>query len=814
MTTLLHDLRLAYRTLSRQWVFTTATVAILAVAIAAGLVVHSIVSSVLFRPFSYRDPDSLVLIYARDLSPTASATAQRGAAGAHEIGLSIPDLADFRRTSKTLTGLVPITPFAANLTGIGDPIRVHGASVGADFFSVLGVTMAHGSGFVDTDDALRGDAAVVLTDGFWRRQLGGDPAAAERRLLLDGVSYRIAGVLPVTFESLTGEAHELYRAVRPPVASGQRGVRFWPAVARLNNANLTTARAELASIAATLAREYPTTNRNMGVAIYALNDLTPPQTRTALLFLLGAVLLVFVVTCANLANLRIADSAGRLRETAIKLTLGASSWRLLRQSIGEGLLIATAGCVGGSLMARWALDLVKAFAPAIPRLDRATIDASSILWITAAIVIVGLALAIAPWSQAIRAASDVQLNTRVIGDRRRTTVMNTIVVVQISAAVLLVGAAGLMLRSLQRLSQVDPGFRAADVLTFHVPLARAQFDRAQSAARFAAVRDRLANVPGVTATGAALQLPLSGLDVDLTQLQIEGVPAVAPEQEPAVRLHVITPGYFSAMGVPLREGRHLTDGDTAEAPGVVVINDAMARRLWPNQDPIGRRITQRLTFTPGENPERTVVGVVGNIKHFGLQFPDEPQMYIPHAQSPWPAMSFAVRASVAPERLVPSLRAAVEEVDPALPIDDVRLMTEVMAAATGEPRFRASLVTAYAAVSTMLAFLGLYAVLAHSVSQRTREIGVRMAVGATPGGIQWLVLAEAGRSAFLGGAIGFIALAVTVRLIEDLLFGVSRFEPAIVLGSIAMVGVCTAVACAMPARRAARIDPVVTLRGE
>ncbi len=814
MSAMLQELRLACRVLSRRWLFAVSTILILSVAIAAGIVVHSVVYAVLFRPYPFPDPDTVVLVYARDLSLTATAAAQRGSAGAHEIGLSLPDLDDLKRASTTLSGFVPMTPFAANLTGRGDPVRVHGASVGPDFFSVLGVAMALGSGFSEADDANGGHRAVVLTHAFWARHMGSDRNVVGGDLLLDGAAHRIAGILPETFESLTGEAHELFRAVRPPAASAQRAVRFWPAVARVKGVDIDAARAELDTLAADLARQYPETNRNIGTAVHTLRELTPDHLRTALLFLLGAVVLVIVVTCANLANLQIADSTGRLRETAIRVTLGASSWRLLRQAATEGMVLATAGGLGGTLMSFWALELMKGFAPALPRLDRAAVDARALAGAGIAVLLVGLALGLAPWSQAARSASEGQLGMRVIGDRRRSGAMNAIVIAQIAVAVLLVGAAGLMLRSLQRLSQVDPGFRAGDVLTFHIPLSSSQMIPQRSAARFSALRARLSSVPGVTAAGATLQLPLSGLDVDLTQLEVGGAPPAAPEHEPAVRLHVITPDYFVAMGVPLRRGRHLSDADAAGVPGVAVINEAMARRLWPNQDPIGRQVTQRLTFTPGEDPARTIVGIVGNVKHFGLHVADEPQMYVPHAQSPWPAMSFAVRSPVAVAQLVPSLRAGVAEVDPSLPMDDIRTMTEIVGSATGEPRFRTAIVTTYAAACTLMAFLGLYAVLAHSVSQRTREIGVRVAVGATPAEIQRMVLAEGGRAALAGVVIGFLALVGTVRLINALLFGVSLFEPAALLGSAAMCTACTAIACAVPAYRAARVDAVIALRGD
>ncbi len=812
MTSLLQELRLACRLLWRRPLFAVGTTAILALAIAAGIVVQSIVYAVLFRPHALAEPDAVVLVYARDMSPSANPLAERGSAGAQEIGLSIPDLVDLKHASTTLSGFAPISSFAANLTGRGDPIRVHGASVSADFFTVLGSVMALGAGFSEADDAVDGHRAVVLTHGLWTRLLGRDPAAIGEDLLLDGVAYRIAGILPDAFDSPTGEAHEFYRAAWPRAAAVDRGVRFWPAVARLKGVDVEAARAELDALSADLARQYPETNRNIGVAVHALNDLTPHHVRTALFALLAAMVLVLLVTCANLANLQIAHAISRSRETAIRVALGVSSWQLFRQWLAEGMLLAAAGGAGGALLSVWALEMVKAFAPALPRLDRASVDIEALLWSGLIVLLIGVGLGLAPWSQAARSARNVPLGTGVIGQRRKTGLMHAIVIAQIATAVLLIGASGLMLRSLQQLSRVDPGFRAANVLTFHTALSRAEMNSHVSAARVAALRARLSDVPGVVAVGATLQLPLSGLDVDLTQLEVVGATPVTREHEPSVRLHVITPAYLTTMGVPLLQGRDFTDADRSGTHGVAIVNEAMARRLWPNQPAIGKRVSQRLTLTPGEDPARTVVGVVGNIKHFGLQFADEPQMYVPHAQSPWPEMNVVVRSSVDVTRLIPSLRAAVADISPGTPMDRIRMMPDIVAAAMGEPRFRTGIVTTYAILCVVLAFLGLYAVLAHSVSQRTREIGLRLAIGATSGDILRMVLVEGARFAAVGSLAGSLALFGTAQLINALLFGVSVFEPVVLFGSGALCVLCTTFACAVPAYRAARIDPIIALR--
>ena len=470
--------------------------------------------------------------------------------------------------------------------------------------------------------------------------------------------------------------------------------------------------------------------------------------------------------------------------------------------------------VAGIFLSIWGLDVMKGAAPPMPGLDRAVIGVRAVVVCALATVVIGLALGLAPWSQIRWYASVGNGSSRVVGSKRRASLMHRVAVAQVGAAVLLAGAATLMLLSYQRLLRIDPGFRTDSTLTFHVPLAGGQSGLSQPAERFAAFQSELASVHGVKALGATLQLPLAGIDVDLTQLALAGAPSVSAEQEPAVRLHVVTPGYFRAIGARWIRGRDFTDADNARAPGTVIVNEAMAQRLWPNADPLGRRLTHRLTFTPGENPDRTVVGIVGNIKHFGLQFVDEPQMYIPHAQSPWPAMSFVVRSSVPPHALIPALRTALAKVDPTVPMDAIQTMENIVAASTREAQFRMMLVTIYAAGCVLLAFVGLYAVMAHSVSRRWRELGLRIAIGATRVDIVRMVLAEGGRVVLIGSAFGFAGLVVVARLVGSLLFDVSLFEPFVMIGAAGVCLASTVMACAIPAYRAARVDPAISLRAQ
>lgn len=811
---MLSDIRVACRTLARRAVFSVSTTLMLAVAIAGGLVVHALADAVLFRSYPFPQPERLVVIYARDQSPSANPGAQRGSAGAQEVGLSIPDLEDFRRLARTLSGFAAITPFGANFTGAHTPVRIRGASVSWNFFDVVGARMALGAGFSTGDNAMGGNRSVVLTHAFWSGQLGSDTAAVGRELLLNGLPYRIAGVLDPTFVSLTGEDYDLYRAATPPALTVDRATRFWPAIARLQGSDVDAARAELATIAADLARSYPDTNRNFSVAVHRLSDLTPRDVRLALLFLLAAVALQTTVTCANVANLQVVYAAARSDEVSIRVTLGASSWRLLRQSTIEGLVLAMVAGVAGLLLSTWGLDVLKRAAPPMPGLDSAVIGVRAVIVCAMATVAIGLALGLAPWSQIRWYASVGNGGGRVIGSKRRASLMHRVAVAQVGAAVLLAGAATLMLLSFQRLLRIDPGFRTDNILTFHVPLAGGQSGLSQPAERFAAFQSELASVHGVEALGATLQLPLAGVDVDLTQLAVAGAPSVPAEQEPAVRLHVVTPGYFRAIGARWIRGRDFTDADTARAPATVIVNEAMARRLWPHADPLGRRLTHRLTFTPGENSDRTVVGIVGNIKHFGLHFVDEPQMYIPHAQSPWPAMSFVVRSAVPPRMLIPALRTALARVDPTVPMDAVQTMEDIVAASTREAQFRTMLVTIYAAGCVLLAFVGLYAVMAHSVSRRLRELGLRIAIGATRVDIVRMVLAEGGRVVLIGSALGFAGLVVVAKLVGSLLFGVSLFEPFVILGTAVVCLASTVMACAIPAYRAARVDPAISLRAQ
>jgi putative ABC transport system permease protein len=416
---MLSDIRMACRTLARRRVFSASTSLMLAVAIAGVLVVDAVADAVLFRSYPFPQPDRLVVIYARDQSPSANPAAQRGAAGAQEVGLSIPDLDDFRRLSRTLSGFAAITPFGANLTGTHTPVRVRGASVSSNFFDVVGALMAFGAGFSISDNAIGGNRAVILTHAFWTRQLGGDAAAVGRDLLLNGLPHRIAGVLDPRFVPLTGDHYDVYRAATPAAATADRATRFWPAIARLHGSDPDAARAELNIMASDLARKYPDTNRNFGVAVHRLSDLTPRDVRLALLFQLAAVALLAIVTCANVANLQIAHAAARSSEVSIRITLGASRWRLMRQSAIEGLVLGMVAGVAGFLLSIWGLDVMKGVAPPMPRLDSAVIGGRAAMFCAMAAAGIGLILGFAPWSRMRRHASVGDGAARVVGSRRR-----------------------------------------------------------------------------------------------------------------------------------------------------------------------------------------------------------------------------------------------------------------------------------------------------------------------------------------------------------------------------------------------------------
>jgi predicted permease len=809
------NVRYGLRTMRNSPGITIVAVVTLALGIGANTALFSVVDVVLLRPLPFDKPDRLVVVFARNTAPSAAANVLRGSAGSVETGLSIADIADFREQSKTTSGLALSTGFGANLTELGEPQRIEGASVSPNFFSLLGVRPLLGRDFSPDEDALAGERSIILGYEFWQKHWRGDPAVVGRRVLLDQASYTIIGIAPSGFQTPHGEVRDLYRAVIPMALSSGRGRRFWSIVARMKADDVGLVRAELTTIAGRLASQYPATNRGFSVSVTPLKDLIPTRIRSGLIALMISVAILLLIACSNIANLLLVRAAGRQREIATRQALGASGPQLIRQFVTENLLIAMLGGALGLLVAFGAIRVLAGTASSeIPRLNQGRVDWRVLAFSAGVTLLSGLFFSLLPIVRALRKDwSQALLQSRSGGtDVKSHRLSNALVVVQMSLAVVLLIEAGLMLRTFQKLQSVDPGFRPEQVIAFQVSMSRAQFRNVeQSAGLFAALSDRLKAVPGVDSVGATLQLPIAGLDVDLTQIALIGNP-VPREQEPSARLHVVTPEYFSTLKIPLVRGRFFTNGDGLKAPGVAIVNEAMARKIWGTEDPIGKKFSQRLLLTPGEKPERMVVGIVGNIKHFGLEFTDEAQMYLPHGQSPWPAMYFVVRTSAGVGAIANGLKEAIWSVDRSLPVDKLSAMNEVLSGATYQPRVRAVLVGSFSVTAILLAAIGIYGVVSYRVAQRRREIAIRLAMGAERTPIVNMILMDGVRLALLGAAVGSLLARLAAPAISSLLYGVNPTDPA-TIGAAA--GLCVSVAllaCFVPARRASKVDPMVSLR--
>ena len=813
MNAFLLDVRVAVRGYLAKPLFTIVVLAILGLAIGANSAIFSVVNAVLLRPLEYPDAASLVNV------------AQRDRATQRRRSLSPPNYFDLKEQSRSFSGLAAYWSPTVNLSGDGtDPEKVQAATCTADLFGILGVAPAIGRALTADDDVPGAPRVAVIGHGLWRRRFGGDPGAVGRQTMLDGGPTLIVGVMPPAFD-FPAAGTELWVPLRlsrtqPPnpaiPAARYRSYRILSLVARLKpEIPLAQARNEMTAIATRLEQAYPDANRNALVTLVPLQDTVVAAARPALLILLAAVGCVLLIACANVGSLLLVRAAGRTREITIRMALGADRGRLVRQMLTESLVLGIAGGIAGLVVSAWALDLLIRFAPAgIPRLDRVHIDGAAVGFTFLIAIAAGVVFGLAPAFQirAHRLQHALLASGRGLVSGAHQRARQALTVAEIALSLMLLVGAVLLIQSFARVQRVDTGFRASSVLTVErIELPRGRASAEASAAFFDGFVTRLRAIPGVESAAITLGLPLdprARFFVDESTFSIAGEAPVPPAQRPAAAIHVVSPDYFATIGVPLRRGRAFGERDRAGAPAVAIINEAMAERFWPNQDPIGRRITHDLSIVPGQPATREIVGVVGNVRHFGLEQPSEPQMFVPHAQMPWPSMAVVIRSPLDAARLGAAVRQAVWSVDDTIPVPPLRPMADAFAEAVGQPRFRAWLLGLFAATAILLTMTGLYGTMAYAVQQRTREIGLRIALGATPRQAtspllrNGLVLTAAGIALGLAGSIG------VARLLQSMLFGVGAADPATFIGVPATLAAVAVAACYVPARRARSLDPV------
>ena len=805
METLLQDLRFSLRMLVKNPGFTAVAAITLALGIGANTAIFSVVNAVLLRPLPYRDPSRLVLM-------------NESSKQLPDMSVSYPNYLDWRDRSRSFERIAAVQPAQYTLSGVERPERLGGWNVTADFFPTLGVTPAVGRGLTPQDDRPGAPPVALLTYGLWQRRFGGDPSVVGRALTLSGRSVAVIGVLPASFRFYYGDA-DLFLPLGLDADSLQErnehpGIYV---VARLRpEATAQTAFADMDAIARGLEKEHPETNSGNRVAVKLLQDDVVSILRPVLVVLAGAVGFVLLIACANVANLLLARASTREKEIAIRRALGASRRRVLLQVMTESALLSLFGGGLGLLLAAWLSDVLLSLVPAgLPRLDEVRLDGTVLGFTLALSLLTGLVFGIAPAWQASRSDVLEPLKETARGSssgRGQQRFRSVLVVSEVALALVLLAGAGLMARSFERLQEVRPGFRPGNVLSAQLVLPELKYKTKAEINSFAdRLVARVEALPGVEAAGTVNPLPLTQEGWQ-TDYQIEGRPVPARGEAPNSDYHVVSGAYFKAMGIPLVRGRLFDDSDREDTTPVVLVNETLARRWWPAGDAVGKRMRTGSVDQPG--PWMTVAGVVGDVRQYGLDQEQKTQFYRTERQVALHPMSLVLRAQGDPEALASALRGAVQSIDPDQPIYNVRSMDSLLATTLAPRRLSLLLLATFAVTALVLAGVGIYGVLAYSVTQRTHEIGIRMALGARRADVLVMVLRQGLRLVLAGAALGVAAAFGLTRLMSSLLFGVSPTDPA-TLGAVCLVLVGVALlACLVPARRASGVDPMIALRCE
>jgi putative ABC transport system permease protein len=814
MTILAQDLRYALRQLRNSPGFAAAAVLTLALGIGANTAVFSVVNTVLLKPLPYNDPDRLVTVRSLDA---------RGAPVPEN--LSYPDFFDLRARNHTFDHLLTSRDTNLVLTGAGEPQQLDGEMVTWDLFPALGVQPQLGRGFLQSEEA-RGTHVVVLSHALWQRQFGADRGIVGRGITLDRKPYTVVGVAPPGFVFPVNEPEiQLWTTIAddkeaPPPdqpITEQRAAHLLTALGRLKpGVRIEQARADLDAIAQALAKQYPDSNSNTRQAFVrpALETLVGGS-REPLLILLGAVGLVLLIACANIANLLLARTVARDREMSVRAALGASRARVLRQLLTESVLLAVLGGLAGTVVAEYALSVVLPIGgKSIPRLAQASVDGRVFVFSLILVVLTSIIFGLAPAWQASRMDLTAALTERSRGSsQRHDRIRSALVIAQVALGLVLVSGAGLLMASFLHLERGDLGLKADHLLTFWFSLPESQYNPTRQVIFYDQLMDRIRVLPGVQSAAGVWPLPLGGDNASVS-FNIEQRPT-GPSSRPSARMAFATPGYFSTAGIPLLEGRLFNQHDDANAPRVLIVNKAFAEKYFPGENVIGKRITPGATG-PGEKGEslHEIVGVVGSAKLFALDAEPKPIYYFPYRQLVWQPPVMMVRTSVPPRTLASTVREQVSALDPLVPVFQVRTMDELRAAQVGEQRFQTLLLGCFAGIALLLTTVGLYGVMAYSVTRRTREIGVRIALGASREAVLSMVLRQALRLVAAGLVLGLAGSLASDRLLRGMLYGVSALDPR-VLGLAGLIVALTGLLAAyLPARRAAGVQPMTALRHE
>jgi len=805
MGTLVQDLLFGARILVKKPGFTWIAVMTLALGIGANSGVFSVVNAVLLRPLPYPEPERLIRLW--ESNPGR---------GWPEFPAAAPNFEDWRKQQSVCEQLAAYEFTTFNLTGDGEPQRVAALGVTATLFPALGILPALGRNFLSEEERAGGNRVAILSDGLWHRRFGADPNLIGRQIQLNGQSYTVVGVMPPRFQLTRGTELWVPLVLDPAVYPwrADRSNHNLQVIGRLKpGVSLAQAQAAMETIARQLEQQYPKSNAGWGVRMRTFYDwIVPEQIRRAMLVLLAAVGLVLLIACANVANLLLARASTRQREMAIRAALGASRARIMRQLLTESLLLSTLGGLAGVLLALWGTDLIRAStALNLPRLDETRLDAQVLGFTFIVSLLTALIFGLAPAWQ----ASKLDLNeTLKEGGRSgsggaRQQLRGALVIGEVALALVLLLGAGLMIRSLAHLQNVPLGFAPENALTMQVSLPTSKYGEHAPVNFFNQLLERLRVVPGVMDAAAVTQPPLSGSGGWAMEVTLEGREAAASDAKLSAATFAVTPRYFHTMGIPLLQGRDFTEQDRGGAPLALIVSEAFARRFWPNENPIGKR------FRPGTfDSFGTVVGVVGNVRQVSLDNEGGPAFYFSHGHIGMPGLVVVVRTVAPPETLTAALRAQVHALDHDLPVYNVRAMEQFVSNAAGQPRFQTLLLGLFSAVALLLAAIGSYGVMAYAVTERTHEIGVRMALGAQASDVLRLVVRQGMMLSLVGVAIGLALAFGLTRFLRSLLYQVSPTDAlTFALIPVLLIGV-TLLACYVPARRATKVDPMVALRCE
>ena len=815
---MLQEIRLAFRNLINAPGFAAVAIITVALAIGANTAVFSLVNALLIRPLPYKAPQNLVLIWEKFTNQ-----------GLDRIPVSAPEYLDYEKLLKSYDRIAAFDYVDLNLTAGDMPERVQGAVVTPSLFPLLGVEPIAGRVFSESERGEGNDNLVMISARLWQRRFNSDPSFVGKQLSLNGRTFTVIGIMPAKFEfplplfNVQGGTFAQRVDIWKPIAFTKnelesRGSRSYGIIGRLKQGvSVAQAQAELSTLHATWIRDYPDNYEaatGFGGSIYSLHEQVIGGMRTALAILLGAVVLVLLIACANLTTMLLARASSREREFAIRVALGASRWQLLRQMLTESVLLSVLGGFAGTLLAVWALEFLQVLgSKTVPRIGEANLDLRVLLVTLGVSVVTGIIFGLVP---ALASGKPELTEALKEGGRgsttglRRNRIRNLLVVAEVALALVLLVSAGLLIKSFVRLQNVNPGFNPRGVVTMELSLPLAKYARGKPVIDFYAEVERRAKaLPGVQYAAFTSILPLSGTNSD-SSFHIEGRNEKQSGVHPDEETRVVSTDYFRVLETPLVKGRSFTTADTADAPGVLLINQAMAKKYWPGEEAVGKRINFD-DSDPTKLKWSTVVGVVADIRHGGLDADAKPEYYLPHPQRAFRGMILAVRSKVDTSALVASIRKEVNALDSEQPLANVRTLEEVTSDSIAPRRLSVLLIGVFAGVALVLAAVGIYGVMSFLVVQRTHEIGVRMALGAQRADVLRLVLGRAAKLVLIGTAVGLLLGAMSSRALRAMLYNVGAFDLTTFISVTLALAAVSLLASYIPARRATQADPMIAL---